>query len=60
MIPTKVLFLGYTSFSPADTLIRKYGLMQVVDGGGGVPICKNHPPEIQEKQEWFVLYDYKF
>ena len=41
-------------FIPADTLIRKDRFVQVMDGGRGIPLCKNHPPAIEQKQEGFL------
>ena len=37
--------LGNQSFSPTHALIRKDRFVQIVEGGGGIPVCKNHPPD---------------
>ena len=56
LFPKKFIISGYDIFSPADTLVRKDRFVQVMDGEGGVPLGKNHPPTMEQKHEVFVLF----
>ena len=56
LIPRKFIILCLDILIPADTLVRKDRFVQVMDGEGGVPLGKNHPPTMEEKHEVFVLF----